>query len=269
MVTGMPGRRSEIDNMIIDQMCEKRARSFSVYVSPIDIAGYEHWADYQFDPNMVPAVKDAWYHQLAYWVTEDIIGTMKTINSDRDILSAPVKRLTRLSFSMGLQRPGSRGSSAVIRSIGGRRTRQQQDDETDRPAYVIEDKDGLSESLTGRYSESTSPVDVIHFNVAVVVATKDILPFMQQLCSAKEHRFTGYPDGSQPAQTFKHNQITILESKSGPVNQESIDHLYYRYGDESVVELDLICEYIFNKKGYEPVKPTAVIDELADAEAGA
>jgi hypothetical protein len=35
------------------------------------------------------------------------------------------------------------------------------------------------------------------------------------------------------------------------------------------VELDLVCEYIFEKKGYEPIKPQAIKDTLAGTEAGA
>ena len=270
MVAGMPGPRNEIDQMIIDQMCEERAKSLSVYVNPIDVAGYDHWADYKFDPNMIPAVKDAWYHQLAYWVIEDIFNTVGTMNSDRDILSAPVKRLVRLSFTMGLKRPGSRGSSsAVIRAIGGRKAKSQDEAESDRPAYVIEDKHGLTESLTARYADSKSAIDVIHFNVTVVVATRDILPFMQQLCSSKEHKFSGYPDGSQPEQTFKHNQITILEFKTGAVNEYDPVHRYHSYGDDSVVEMDLICEYIFNREAHKPIMPPAVTEELDSIEAGA
>jgi hypothetical protein len=266
------GPRTEIDRMIVDRMCEERARSLSVYVNPIDIAGYDHWADYKFDANEVTAVKDAWYHQLAYWVTEDVFKTVETINSDGDILSAPVKRLVRLSFTMGLKRPGSRGSStAVIRHIGGgRANRSQNEDESDRPAYVVRDKDGLTESLTARYANKDSSIDVIHFNVAAVVATRDILPFMQQLCSSKEHKFRGYPDGSQPEQTFKHNQITILEFKTGAVNEYDPVHRYHSYGDDSVVVLDLICEYIFYRKALDPIiMPRAVIEELDSIEAGA
>ncbi|MHC4168177.1 MAG: hypothetical protein ACYSWQ_14565 [Planctomycetota bacterium] len=271
MVEGMSGGpRSEIDRIIVDKMCEERARSLSVYVNPIDIAGYDHWADYKFDPNTIPAVKDAWYHQLAYWVIEDIFSTIDTMNSERDILSAPVKRLVRLSFTMGLKRPGSRGSGkGVIRAIGGRKARSQDEAESDRPAYVIEDKHGLTESLTARYADSKSAIDVIHFNVAAVVATRDILPFMQQLCSSKEHKFSGYPDGAQPEQTFRHNQITILEFKTGAVNEYDPVHRYHSYGDDGVVVLDLICEYIFNRKAHEPIMPPAVIEELDSIEAGA
>ncbi|MHC4117991.1 MAG: hypothetical protein ACYSWO_10835 [Planctomycetota bacterium] len=260
------GPQTEIDLMIVDQMCTERAASALVYVNPIDISGYEHWEDYKYDVNMVSAVKDAWYHQLAYWVIEDIFNTIAVTNAGHDsLLTAPVKRFSRISFTMGLKRPGSRGSrgGAVIRAIGGRRAKKKDEEDSDRPAYVLTDKDGLTESLTGRLTEAEGAIDVIHFNVAVVVASKDILLFMQEFCSAKEHKFSGYPDGSQPPQTFKHNQITILESKIAPLNPNDMLHYYHRYGNDPVVELDLICEYIFNSQGCEPIKPQAIKDTIA------
>lgn len=265
MLPGMRGPRSEIDLKIVDQMCQKRAASALVYINPSDIAGYDHWQEYKYDVNMVPALKDAWYHQLSYWVIEDIFSSIAAANAGHDsLLDAPVKRFQSLSFTMGLKRPGSRRKSkAVIRAIGGRRSRQQDEEESDRPAYVIEDRDGLTESLTGRYSEAEGAIDVIHFSLTTVVAQKDILLFMRELCSAKAHQFSGYPDGSQPPQTFKHNQITVLESKIGALNPDDMLHYYYRYGDDPVVVLDLICEYIFNRAGCEPIKPQVVKDALA------
>ena len=266
---GMRGPRNEIDLKIVDQMCQKRAASAFVYVNPSDIGGYDHWLDYKYDVNMVPAVKDAWYHQLAYWVTEDIFNAIAATNAGHEsLLTAPLKRFQSLSFTMGLKRPGSRrASKAVIRSLGGRRSSQQKDEESDRPAYVIEDRDGLTESLTGRYSDAEGAIDVIHFNITMVVAQQDVLLFMQELCSVKEHQFSGYPDGSQPPQTYKHNQITILESKVGALNPDDMLHYNYRYGDDAVVALDLICEYIFNKAGYEPIVPQSVKDTLASLDA--
>jgi len=35
-------------------------------------------------------------------------------------------------------------------------------------------------------------------------------------------------------------------------------HDLYRYGEDAVVELELVCEYIFNKKGYDEIKPELV-----------
>lgn len=260
----------ELDRMIVDQMCQARAASASVYVNPLDLSGYDYWAQDKADVNMVDAVPDAWYHQLGYWVIEDILGTAAAMNSGHEnIITAPVKRILRVSFTMGLKRPGSRGSTAVIRSIGGRRrTRQQDTEDSDRPLYVLSDSDGLTETCTGRYSKTETPFDVIHFNVAYVVGAKDVLALMKELCSAKEHKFTGY-DGQDSQQTFKHNQITILESKIGAINPNDMVHRYYHYGEESVVELDMICEYIFDEEGYELIKPEDVKKTLAAEDAAA
>ena len=43
--------------------------------------------------------------------------------------------------------------------------------------------------------------------------------------------------------------------------QQLETHRLYRYGDDAVVRLDLICEYIFNKNGYEKIKPESVKKE--------
>jgi hypothetical protein len=61
-----------------------------------------------------------------------------------------------------------------------------------------------------------------------------------------------------------HNQITILQSTTEAIDPEEKSHEFYRYGEENtVVKLDLICEYIFNKSGYDEIKPES-IKELAE-----
>ena len=252
-----------INRMIIDQMCEARAKTISVYVNPLNIAGYEYWKDYKYDVKQEDALKDCWYHQLAYWIIEDIFATVKSTNSDYDnVLKAPVKRFMGITFTMGLKRPRS-GGGGVFRSVGRRRTQTTKQEEADRPIYIRNPKDGLTESCTARYcNDENKDIDVTHFNFSVIVNTKSVLPFMKELCSAKEHQFCGYPDGNEPPQTFKHNQITILESKLGSINRNDINHRYYRYGDETVVTLDLVCEYIFNVSSYEDLKPEPVKQDL-------
>jgi hypothetical protein len=123
------------------------------------------------------------------------------------------------------------------------------------PAYVLALGEGLAEPCTGRFTDDD--IDVVHFNVVVVVSAKAVLPFMQELCSAKEHKFSGY-FGEQEEQVSKHNQITVLESDIGPVNREDTSHLLYRYGEDAVVELDLVCEYVFDKNGYDEIKPESI-----------
>jgi hypothetical protein len=254
-----------VNRMIIDQMCEARAKTISVYVNPLDVAGYEYWKDYKYDVKQEDALKDCWYHQLAYWIIEDIFTTIKSMNSGyNNVLQAPVKRFMGITFTMGLKRPRS-GGGGVFRSVGRRRSQQStKQEEADRPIYIRDPKDGLAESCTGRFcNEENKDIDVTHFNFSVIVNTKSVLPFMKELCSAKEHVFRGYPDGNEPPQTFKHNQITILESKLGSLDLNNITHRYYRYGDETVVTLDLVCEYIFNVESYKSLIPEPVNKDLA------
>ena len=35
-------------------------------------------------------------------------------------------------------------------------------------------------------------------------------------------------------------------------------HKLYRYGEAAAVRLDLICEYIFKKDGYDEIKPETI-----------
>jgi len=93
-----------------------------------------------------------------------------------------------------------------------------------------------------------------------------VVPFMEELCSAKPHTFRGFY-GNEPEQTFMHNQISILESSVGPIDKESRSHDLYRYGDLPVVELDLLCEYVWQRTpGFEEIKPQQVKAELAGDE---
>ncbi len=246
-----------IDRMIVDEMCKDRATTISVYVNPADISGYVYWADYKYDVKQEDAIEDCWYHQLAYWIIGDIFQTIKKINSGHDnVLTAPAKRFMGISFTMGLKRPRSGGGGGgIVRGFRSSRTKKKSED-VDRPAYVRTERDGLSESCTGRYCNKD--IDVTHFNFSVIVDTKSVLPFMKELCSVKEHQFRGYPKATEPPQTFKHNQITILESKMSSINPNDQTHRYYRYGDENVVSLDLICEYIFDVEGYDILVPEPV-----------
>ena len=246
----------ELEGMIVDEICRERANSISVYANPADLSGYDFWADYKLaiEPNQ--AIEDCWYSQLAYWVITDIFDTISAVNSEYDsVLTAPVKRLMQMSFNMGLRRPGASGRRFRGR---GRRSPQTNRDEVDKPTYVVSVNDGLTISCTGRLSDDANNIDVINFNVTVVINIKSVLPFMQQLCSAKEHKFRGF-SGNEQEQTFKHNQITVLETKFRSVEDEP--YSLYDYGEDPVVELDLICEYIFNKKGYEEIKPETVTEK--------
>jgi hypothetical protein len=241
-----PGRRSSlwglsgIEATIADLLCREKAESTSVYVNPLDLSGYDFWKEYKY-AGIEDAVKDCWYWQLAYWIIEDVVDTIGALNaSSGNVLTSPVKRLLSVSFT--------------IRNIKRRGTVV----DNTRPNYILASFEGLAEPCTGRLCDDD--IDVVHFNVVVLVSTKAILPFMQELCSAKKHKFRGFL-GDEQEQVFNHNQITILESDIRSIDREDDMHKLYRYGEDAVVELDLICEYIFSKNGYDEIKPESVKKE--------
>ena len=245
------GRRSsyrgsgEVEATITDVLCREKAESASVYANPADLSGYEFWKEYEYI-GMDKAVKDCWYWQLAYWVIEDVVDTIGAMNSgSNSVFTSPVKRLLAASFIVSDRRFKGRGV----------------DDR--RPSYVLSSMDGLTEPCTGRFSDVD--IDVVHFDVVVVISTKAILSFMQQLCSAKQHEFRGF-SGEEQERIFRHNQITILESNIRAIDREDRTHDLYRYGEDAVVELDLICEYIFDRNGYDEIKPESVKRESASEE---
>jgi hypothetical protein len=236
-------RLSEVDATITDVLCREKAEHASVYANPMDLSGYEFWEEYKYT-GMDTAVEDCWYWQSAYWVIEDIIDTMDALNSgSNSVFTSPVKRLLDVNFALG-----DRGVSKKTAA---------------RPHYVLSIEEVLTEPPTGRFCNDD--IDVVHFNVVVVVNTKAVLPFMQQLCSAKQHRFRGF-SGREQEQVFKHNQITVLESNIRSIDRKDATHNFYRYGEDAVVELDLICEYIFNKSGYDEIKPESIKKSLKKPE---
>jgi hypothetical protein len=167
----------------------------------------------------------------------------------RSVYSSPVKRIIGIGFV----------TPDKLFVTGNNKTPQ------DKPKYVTKPEDQLTESLTGRMSNDE--IDVVHFSVVVVVNTNAIIPFMKELSSEKEHSFFGYT-GDDAAKSLKHNQISILESRVRFVSPESPEHLHYRYGQGTAAEVELVCEYIFNKKGYEPIYPEAM-KKKAEPTAGA
>jgi hypothetical protein len=226
---------------IVEEICQSRAKSLSVYVNPSNISGYDFWNAYQYT-NIENSVKDCWFWQVGYWIIEDVFTTAGAMNAgSANVFSSPVKRLERVGFAT----PDALYAGSGTASRGGQ----------DKPKYVTKPEEQLTESFTGR--TSNDDMDVVHFSIVVVLNSKSIIPFMRELCSAKEHKFTGY-NGQETARVFKHNQITILESRARPVDVKSLDHQYYRYGADSVFEVEMVCEYIFNKQGYDAIKPESV-----------
>lgn len=250
------GNVDERETIITDVLCLEKAESASVYVDPADLSGYEFWKEYRYyDVATEEAIKDCWYYQLSYWIMEDVFDTVGSINSASDsVFTSPVKRVLSVGFSKGQSR--SMSSYRATARTTGRTTA------TDEPQYVVSPENALVKSWTTR--QCNSDIDVVHFNLAVVVSRKAGLSFMEQLCSGKEHEFKGYLTEESQAKKLKHNQITILQSNISPVDPEEESHRLYRYGDDAVVRLDLVCEYIFKRAGYDEIKPQSIKELTMD-----
>jgi len=237
-----------LGNKIVNYLCVAAAKKASFYADVSDIPGYEYWnnvvvdekkssrigANYEYE-SIQQSVEACWYWQVGYWIIEDIFKSIEAMNSNcANVTQCPVKRLVSMSF----------GSSDIGRGGGSKVANP--------PAYVTEDNRGMTTSYTQRVSNEN--LDVVHFRLKVIVRARSLLEFMEQLCSSKEHTFRGW-FGQKPVETFKSNQITVLKVDINPVIKSSgrsrrNDHRWYRYGNEAVVELDLVCEYIFEREGF-------------------
>lgn len=249
----------DMDRRIVDKLCEERAKMLRVYASPADLDGYSFWSDWKFE-DWNTSVRQSWYWQMGYWILQDVANTVQAMNqSGSCVLDSPVKRVMSVGFTLPKQ---------GTRMVGGRRGRgiRRVAGQQEMPSYVINLKSAMAAPpCTGRFC--TEDADVMHFEVRVLVSADQVTPFIQELCSAKTHTFRGWY-GDQPEQTFKHNQITVLETSVIPVDLESPDHGSYRYGPDAVVELDLVCEYLFIRAGYEEVKPQVIKDDILGVEEG-
>jgi len=225
-----------VNETIRDELCRAKARAASVYANPADFSGYSFWEEYEYG-GMDESIEDCWYWQIAYWIIEDVVETVKQCNEgSKSVFTSPVKRIMTVSFM-----PVQYKLKGLLKE--------------DQPRYIYSTEDGFTNMLSGRFSNDD--IDVVHFTVSIVVSSKAVLDFMQELCSAKQHAFRGWA-GDQQQRIFRHNQITILESSIVSVDREDSNHNLYRYGEDAVVVMDLICEYIFNKSGYEAVKPERI-----------
>jgi len=246
------GSFGEAQATIEHEICRAKAESASVYINPINLSGYEFWGKYQY-AGTPEAIKACWYYQLAYWIIEDIIDTIDAMNSGSDsVFESPVKRLRGIWFTSEESVIGR----LIKTTVKGRSTRSTAQVALDMPTYVLTIQDGLTLPWTSRVCNDD--IDVVHFKVRVMVSTKAVLQFMQQLCSAKRHIIRESGGQIQGPRDRNHNQITILESEITSIDRRDEVHDLYRYGEDAVVELELICEYVFNKKGYDELKPESV-----------
>jgi len=255
---------------IEDAICSDKALSGSAYITPLDIVGYEFWSTYVYNTGSDEAIKTCWYWQHGYWIIEDIFQTLAQCNQgSSSVFSSPVKRLVSLKYQQDASAGMMGGRGAYGRGMGGggmgrmggygEMSMGAGSLSTDMPRFVKTGSQALATPCTARYTNEE--YNIIHYNVSVVVEASYQVEFMKALCSAKTHTYSGI-NGDQAAQTFRHNQVSILAMQVKPVVREDMTHNYYRYGDDAVVELNLTCEYLLPIAGYAGLVPE-VLREVA------
>jgi hypothetical protein len=248
-------------NAMVDAFCLQRAEEISVYANPEIFTWYGFWEKYPYK-SKEQALKDCWHSQLAYWIYEDVIRTVEVLNTDSAKVSlSPVKRLLGVRFDGPVQVIPSTmtgGAEYMMGPMGGMGPvgMSGQTGQQDIPAYVKGYSVYLPVPWTGRMSNED--IDVVHFAVSVVVGSNSEMAFMKELCSAKPHTYREKFEQNGKEETASHNQITILQFHTEPVVRNDPVHAYYRYGKDAVVRLNLICEYLFNRKAYDIIKPAPI-----------
>ena len=279
MRPGMPASRrtAAAVNPMVDALCLTRAREISVYAKPSVFAWYDFWKEYEF-AGQTQAQEDCWDSQVAIWIYEDVVGTVRKMNEGSEkISSSPVKRLLGVSFAAPVTMEGA--AANVLNSDFSRRNATVAF--RDRPNYIAaadigEEGAGSSRnttrstrSLTSRFVTSSltarssdEDVDIVHFAFSVLVDNRSVNAFEKELCSEKPHTFrVDYKEDGQRMDAV-HNQITILKSDISAVDKQASEHALYRYGDGAVMQLDLVCEYQFYRKGYDVIKPEPIKEAL-------
>ncbi len=256
---GGGSRGTDHRDELIDAVCMKRAQTIPVYGHPSLFTWYEFWEDYDYQ-GQARAIEDCWYSQVCYWVYSDVIDTVKEMNAgSRKVTSSPVKRILGVKFS---------GPIDTTRRTTSTMSRRGSTVEGDLFEYVLVPEGSLFGVPAWTTRVCDDEIDVIHFAASFVVSVKSIPKFIQTLCSDKPHKFrVGFAEDGELVDMI-HNQITVLDYSHAPIDMELPEHTYFRYGDEGVVRLDLICEYVLSKEGYEPIKPEAIKKLIEPEESG-
>jgi hypothetical protein len=255
--------RTNTEQMVRDDLCMAVAKATILYSNKNNFSGYKFWENYNYKGHN-EAIGDCWYWQLGSWIIEDVLQTAKELNSgSASVLASPLKRIIAVSFT-----PESTSTSGATTTYGTPDMSSMYSagilTGTGRPKYVLSFTDCLAEPFNGR--KCNDQADIVHFRLSVVVSAYAVPEFLEELCNSKEHTFGGFHNEfKDEPRTLKHNQITILKCSFDAVDSESEEHKLYRYGNDSVVKMDLVCEYAFNKRGYASIVPKIVKDTLDKA----
>ena len=267
----------------IDEFRKERATSFAIYSDTSSFFGYDFWDKPQNDDRDA-MLFDTWFSQLAFWIQEDVVLAIAQINANsKMVANSPIKRLIEISFqgaSVGTSGSVDNSVSYVIKTVSrfgapnnvgaDRRTNGS---EVFLPEYILPPSAALGASMLGKTDKNVGQitnswtrriseglVDVIQFELALIIDTMHIDPFINALQSEKMTNII-QNNSSQLNQSTR-NQITVVQIMIEPINTELEKESGFYYGPGALAVLRLVGEYVFFKSGYESQMPQPVKDIL-------
>ncbi len=257
---GMLGRGTgptQVENLL-GNFRRERANSIGLYANFYSFCAYDYWRNWNSgDRNIM--LEDSWYTQVAAWIQEDVILSIKEVNGQsQSVPTSPVKRLMEIAFNGKEVKSETTAAGAAAQGTAAGNVL---------PGYVLRTGSGSSGSssggggttLTGTITEpwtgqaSNDLIDVVQFRVAVVIDSAYIQDFMSALQSKK---FSLDPDTGQMRNL--RDQITILQMHMAPLDLDAEMQEGYYYGSGAISLLRLVCEYYFFKSGYQDWMPEPV-----------
>lgn len=269
----MGGERTVVDDLI-DNARRKRAESIRIYASTGEFMGYDFWKNQPEQPRD-QMLRDSWFTQIAAWIQQDVVDAVNEVNKDSaSVMTSRVKRLLEVAFGGGALGSGAatRRTGGGVSMAGGGGTRSVKTEGLGRrvtgsdsslPEYVLKgggNRTGattaavsgqMTTSWTGRTSDSF--MDVVQFEVGVIVDSTAI------------HHVINALQGEKTSQDCERSQITVLQLITNTVDIQAERDAGYYYGSGSLVELRVICEYVFFHQGYAALIPNVVADTLPGA----
>lgn len=254
-MAGSSPMTSVADNPMVSALCTARAERIAMYANPRVFSWYDFWESYQFLGADI-ALRDCWFAQTAYWIYEDVVATIETMNTGSErVADSPVKRLLGVSFQHPVSDlPTGYSPINVPRGMGGLPTGLA----GDQPAYILPGMAGPLAVIPWTTRTCNEDIDVVHFAVSVIVDSRFTQAFLKELCSSKPHTYREGFQENGPQRQARHNQITVLANTFSAIDKQSPAHVYYRYGTDAVMRVDLVCEYLFYRKAYDMIKPEPI-----------
>ena len=95
---GRGGGQTQVENLL-GNFRRERANSIGLYANFYSFCAYDYWRNWNSgDKNTM--LEDSWYTQVAAWIQEDVILSIKEVNGQSQAVpTSPVKRLIEIAFN--------------------------------------------------------------------------------------------------------------------------------------------------------------------------